>query len=198
MARKTGSHGEITGPRIRKVARTLFARHGYAAVSMRQIAAEVGVQAGALYAYTPDKQSLLVSLMREHIEDLLALWAAEPVIADPRARLARFVHFHIDRNVDQAEAIFIAYMEPRNLDPGNFAEIEGLRRRYEAIIEDCLREGSAQGLFRHADARLATMAVIAMLNGVMNWYREGGRLSRDEVARTYAELVLGAVGATGD
>ena len=36
-----------------------FYRHGYAAVSMRQIAAEVGVQAGALYAYTPDKQALL-------------------------------------------------------------------------------------------------------------------------------------------
>ena len=39
MARKTGSHSEITGPRIRAAAQHLFARHGYAAVSMRQIAA---------------------------------------------------------------------------------------------------------------------------------------------------------------
>ncbi|NBC95477.1 MAG: TetR family transcriptional regulator, partial [Deinococcus-Thermus bacterium] len=41
MPRKTGSHGQITGPRIRAAALRLFARHGYAAVSMRQIAAEV-------------------------------------------------------------------------------------------------------------------------------------------------------------
>ena len=51
MARKTGSRSETTGPRVREAALRLFARHGYAAVSMRQIAAEVGVQAGALYLY---------------------------------------------------------------------------------------------------------------------------------------------------
>ena len=54
MARKQGSHADITGPRVRDAALRLFARHGYAAVSMRQIATEVGVQVGAIYNYTPD------------------------------------------------------------------------------------------------------------------------------------------------
>ena len=63
MARTTGSHSDITGPRVRAAALRLFAAGGYAAVSMRAIAAEVGVQAGALYNYTPDKQSLLFDLM---------------------------------------------------------------------------------------------------------------------------------------
>ena len=49
MARKTGSHADITGPAIREAALRLFARSGYAAVSMREIAGEVGVRAGALY-----------------------------------------------------------------------------------------------------------------------------------------------------
>ena len=48
MARTQGSRGEITGPLVRDAARRLFARHGYAAVSMRQIAAEVGVQVGTI------------------------------------------------------------------------------------------------------------------------------------------------------
>src|SRR6056297_3764959 len=76
MARTQGSHSDITGPRIRAAALSLFARHGYAAVSMRQIAGEVGVQAGALYNYTPDKQTLLFELMRTHMEELLAAWDA--------------------------------------------------------------------------------------------------------------------------
>jgi AcrR family transcriptional regulator len=67
MARKQGSHGEITGPKVRAAALRLFARHGFAAVSMRQIAGEVGVQAGALYLYTADKQTLLFELMRDHL-----------------------------------------------------------------------------------------------------------------------------------
>ena len=96
MARKTGSHSDITGPRIRAVAERLFARHGYAAVSMRQIAAEVGVQAGALYLYTPDKQSLLADMMREHLEALLAALAGLPVQDDPAEALAQFARFHVD------------------------------------------------------------------------------------------------------
>ena len=63
MARKTGSHSEITGPRIRSAARTLFARHGFAAVSMRQIAAAVGVQAGALYLYTTGRPGAAIGLV---------------------------------------------------------------------------------------------------------------------------------------
>ena len=59
MARTTGSHSDITRPKIRAAALRLFARHGFAAVSMRALATEVGVQAGALYNYTPDKQTLL-------------------------------------------------------------------------------------------------------------------------------------------
>ena len=74
MARKAGSHAEITGPAIRQAALRLFARSGFAAVSMREIASEVGVRAGALYLYTPDKQTLLFDLMREHLETLLSSW----------------------------------------------------------------------------------------------------------------------------
>ncbi len=195
MARKTGSHADITGPRLRSAARALFARHGYAAVSMRQIAAEVGVQAGALYLYTPDKQTLLFDLMKEHLDDLLATLAAQPLPADPRARLAAFARFHVAYHLDRPAEVFIAYMELRNLTPENFAAIERLRHRYEDALQAILAEGVAAGVFRVPDARLATMALIAMLTGASQWYREGGRLPRETVAEIYAEMALRAVGA---
>lgn len=172
----------------------LFARHGYAAVSMRQIAAEVGVQAGALYLYTADKQSLLFDLMREHLEALLAEWAASAASVDPVARLDQFARFHMRFHAARADAVFIAYMELRNLTPANFAVIEGLRRRYEAALEGILRDGVAAGVFQVPDTRLAAMALIAMLNGVTTWFREGGRLSRAQVEDLHAAMVLNAVG----
>ena len=63
-------------PRRRSARRrsTLIARHGYEAVSMRQLAAEVGVQAAALYRYFPTKEDLLFTLMREHMQELAAAW----------------------------------------------------------------------------------------------------------------------------
>jgi len=195
MARTAGSHSEITGPRIRAAAERLFARHGYAAVSMRQIAAEVGLQAGALYQYTPDKQSLLVDLMLGHIDELLAIWQALPHQADPRARLVQFVQCHIGFHFDRPDALFIAYMELRNLNPDSFARVEALRGRYESVLQGILRDGVAAGVFTVPDLRLATMALMALLNGVIHWYREGGRLARAEVAAIYADMVLRAVGA---
>ncbi|WP_428928462.1 TetR/AcrR family transcriptional regulator [Marinibacterium sp. SX1] len=195
MARTIGSHSDITGPRIRAAAQRLFAKHGYAAVSMRQIAGEVGVQAGALYNYTADKQSLLAGLMRAHMDELMAALDAEDGPADPLTRLDRFTRFHIRYHLERPDAVFIAYMELRNLTPENFAEIETLRRRYEDRLEAILRDGVAAGVLGVPDPKVATLAVIAMLTGVTTWYRETGRLSRDDLAETYCAMVRKLVAA---
>ncbi|MGB8624086.1 MAG: TetR/AcrR family transcriptional regulator [Paracoccaceae bacterium] len=194
MARKTGSHSGITGPLVRDAAQRLFARHGFAAVSMRQIAAEVGVQAGALYNYIPDKQSLLFELMKGHLDELLGAWADEPKGTTPQERLEAFTRFHIRFHLDRPEAVFIAYMELRNLSAENFEAIELLRKRYETELEDILRDGKAEGAFTLADTKLATLAVIAMLTGVTTWYRDDGRLSRNRVERIYWNMVRKSVG----
>jgi len=194
MARKTGSHSEITGPRVREAAQKLFARNGYAAVSMRQIAAEVGVQAGALYLYTPDKQTLLFDLMKGHMEELLEAWAEAEKGKTPIERLEAFVRFHIRFNLDRYDAVFIAYMELRNLTNENFTEIEALRKRYENTLESILRDGQEAGDFELPDTKLAALAVIAMLTGVNTWFKEGGRLNRDMVEGIYWDMVRKAVG----
>lgn len=185
MARKAGSHAEITGPAIRSAALQLFARSGYAAVSMREIASEVGVRAGALYLYTPDKQTLLFDLLREHMEHLLATWQGAKADGTPIERLENFVRFHIDYHFDRNDQVFLSYMELRNLTDENFREIETLRRTYEAELEAILADGHDTNDFRLPDVRVTTMALIAMLNGVITWYRDGGRLTRDRIQRIY-------------
>jgi AcrR family transcriptional regulator len=70
LARTAGSVGVETAQRVREAALKLFAARGFAAVSMREIAGEVGVQAAALYNHFPNKQALLADLMRAHMEEL--------------------------------------------------------------------------------------------------------------------------------
>ena len=76
-------------------------------------------------------------------------------------------------------------MTTKTVNKDNFKDIEALRRRYEAELEAILSDGHASGDFRLPDVRVSTMALIAMLNGVLTWYREGGRLSRDRIQRIY-------------
>ncbi len=161
---------------------------------MRALATEVGVQAGALYNYTPDKQTLLFSLLQDHMNDLLAACDRDPS-QSAVDRLRKFVDFHIRFHADRPDEVFISYMELRNLTPENFAEVEALRRQYEDRLETILRDGAAAGDFAIADTKIATLAVIAMLTGVNTWFRAGGRLSLDEVIAQYWDMVRKSVTA---
>ena len=194
MARRPGSRADITGPRIHAAALRLFARHGYAAVSMRRIAAEVGVQAGALYLYTPDKQTLLFQLMHAHMQELLDARGALPDPPCPPSALEQFTRFHIRFHAARSDAVFVSYMELRNLEPGNFRQIEAMRRSYEDSLEAILSRGQSIGAFTIPDTKLATLALIAMLTGVNTWYREGGRLSLSTVEDIYCAMTRRAVG----
>lgn len=197
MARRSGSNGEKTAADLRRAALDLFASRGYAAVSMRQIAAAVGVQAGALYLYTPDKQTLLADIMTEHMEDLLAAWAAFPKPdPSPAALFEAFVRFHIRHHLARGAEVFISYMELRALERENFARIETLRRRYEASLTEILEAGRRTGAFRVEDPKLATFALIAMLTGVNTWYRPGGRLSAEAIEARYLRMAQALAGAT--
>ena len=193
MARTTGSHSGITGPKVKQAALSLFAQHGFAAVSMRQIAGAVGVQAGALYNYTPDKQSLLFSLLKGHMYDLLSARSDQETPSSAVDQLEQFTKFHIRFHLERPDAVFISYMELRNLSPENFAAIEELRRRYEAELENILIAGRQTGDFVVSDTKIATLAIIAMLTGVNTWYRSGGRLSLDEVETIYWNMVRKSV-----
>ena len=195
MARKAGSVGSETAERILQASLQLFSRYGYAAVSMRQIASEVGLQAGALYNHFPTKQAILHQLMVAHLEELIEMLEMADLPGDPARALEAFVRFHIHFHIDKPEAVFIAYMELRNLEAGPYREVMQLRQRYERALRDILRSGMAAGVFDVPDAPVASMAIISMLTGVNTWYRYGGRLSVAEIEKIYVNMVLAAVGA---
>ncbi len=196
LARTAGSVGVETAQRVREAALKLFAARGFAAVSMREIAGEVGVQAAALYNHFPNKQALLADLMRAHMEELLAAWDKEQRQGEaPDAALQRFARFHIRFHAGRSDAVFISYMELRSLEPENFRQVEKLRQNYEAALRGVLDAGVARGLFALADTRVAAMAIIAMLTGVNTWYRQKGRLNLNEIEDIYTAMVLRMAGA---
>ncbi len=186
--------GQQTAKRVREAALQLFAAHGYAAVSMRQIASKVDVLPGALYNHFATKQGILKDLMMSHMRDLLDAWVDFRKGADPHADpLDLFVTFHIRYHLQRTDEVFISYMELRNLEPRNFAEIEAERQRYETILTTILEDGAAKGIYRIADTRVATRAIIAMLTGIPTWYRADGTLEARQIEKIYLDMVRGSV-----
>ena len=176
MARTTGSDGARTEEAIREAAVALIAARGFEATTLREIADKVGVQPGTIYRYFPSKAQLLVALLVEHLEYLLASWAtAQPRTDDPVERLRAFVAFHIRSHTLRRREVFVANMELRSLSPGDRARVVALRRRYEDLLTGILRDGMARG--------------------VGAWSREAGGLDKHALTATYARLTLQCAGA---
>ncbi|CDX41605.1 TetR family transcription regulator [Mesorhizobium sp. SOD10] len=197
MARTTGSDGEKTEAAVREAAVNLIARLGYEAMSMRQLAAEVGVQPAALYRYFPTKEDLLFTLMREHMEGLLEAWsAARPANTDPVSQLAAYVENHIAFHIERRHATHVSNMELRSLSHERLTQILKMRTAYEKELRKILRDGAEAGAFEIDDTGLTAMALIQMMTGVIVWFRPGERLSIAEVTGSYLSMTMRLVGAT--
>lgn len=195
MARTTGSDGEKTEAAIRKAAADLIARHGFEAVSMRQLAGEVGVQAAALYRYFPNKEELLYTLMREHMDGLIAAWeAARPATNDPATRLSAFTANHIRYHVERRHSTHVSNMELRSLSRDKLSAILKLRTAYEKELRQILRAGAESGAFDIEDTTLTAMAMIQMITGVIVWFRPDERLSVADVTRKYQAMTMRLAG----
>jgi AcrR family transcriptional regulator len=194
MTRTIGSNGEKTAESIRRAGLQLIYAHGFEAMSLRQLAAEVGIQPGSLYNYFANKQALLFEIVKTHMDELLSsLHGALAGIDDPAEKLRAFVAFHLHYHMNRRELVYIATSELRSLEPENRTKIVALRKDYEAIVIAILAEGSRSGTFRIHDAQIAAYAIIAMLTGICEWYRPDGRLSSDELLAIYQQQVIGGV-----
>ena len=70
----------------------LFAKQGYTATSMNQVAEACGVSKPSLYHYVRDKYQLLFEIADDHISRLKTLVAEEPpAVLSPEARVRRLI-----------------------------------------------------------------------------------------------------------
>lgn len=199
MARLVGSDGARTEAAIRRAAVDLIAAKGFEAVSLREIAKAVGIQASSLYRYFPSKHELLTAIITQHLEHLLAQWeAVKPKGVDALERLHAFIEFHVDYHSVKHKEVFVSNMEMRSLTVDDRQVVVALRNRYESILQEILRGGIDDGLFSIPDIRVATFAILAMLTGLTAWYQQGGRLTKSDLVACYSKLIATGVTLPGD
>lgn len=182
--------------RFLDVAARLFARDGYHAVSMRDIARALGVTPGAVYAHFPSKASVLAAVYADGVERIAtAVDAAIGSAVDPWNRLERACRGHLEAVLD-AESGYgpvIARVLPDEV-PALADELvllrDGYEERFRALIADLpLKAGIDRTLFR--------MTLLGALNWTPVWH--GGRgVDPAGIARQLvATLRAGAEGAEG-
>jgi AcrR family transcriptional regulator len=187
------------GPRgtLLNAALRLFAEHGFAGASMRDIAGAVGVQAATIYAHYPSKEQLLAELIRiaheEHQRRLRQAMLESS--SDPREQLIAYVRAHVKMHCELPMLAIVANSDLHVLSKELAAPSHALREQSGQLLVEVVERGRKAGVFQVAHSWLAVAAIGGMGLRVAYWYTPEFELSADRVAEHYAEFACRIVGA---
>ncbi len=173
-----------------------FAELGYHGTATRDIARRAQVSPGGLYSHYASKQALLERISHAAHDGMLArMQAARAEGGTSRECLGRIVRTHVGFHAKYNTTTRVANYEFHSLTPENRAEMRKLRQEMERVVAEVLNEGAKAGEFLFADGQLLTMFILSLGIDVSRWFRPGHRLTPEELARQYEELVLRAISA---
>ena len=183
----------ITQKAIELVASELFARKGFGATSLDDIAEALGVTKGALYYHVRNKEEILrliyLTVLTASEEPLRRIVEAD---FPPLEKLRRAVEHQTAVAADRSPAITVFYRDQHYLT-GPFAREIILRKKaYERYFERIIEEGQVSGVFQSSiDPKIATYGLLGMCNWLSQWYRPEGQYSPQQIADMFARMVSG-------
>ncbi len=186
---------ETRRQQIENAASILFRERGYAATSVRDIAQVLNLQGASLYAHVASKEDLLWSIV-ERAADRFEAAVAPIAAADGTVpeRLRAMVRAHIGVVTDDLGNAVSFLDEWRFLSAERRTAVAARRRRYERRFRQVIAQGVQAGDFGPStDPRLAATWMLSALNGIADWYHQGGELSPEAIAERYADLFVGGL-----
>src|SRR3954470_18980999 len=98
---------------ILDAAELIFARHGFFAAKVSDVAKEAGVADGTIYLYFKSKDELLISLFERRMQQLNTALKAAIAGKSPREQLRAFIRTHIQLVHDEPAATEVLTIELR-------------------------------------------------------------------------------------
>ncbi len=178
-----------TRQRVFDAARDLFDREGIEGLSMRKIAATVGLTPMALYRHFADKDALIGALTEDGLlawDRRLAQVQADAPLDLLRGSMDAFIDFAL-QEPRRFEAAFILSSRAARKFPEDFAQ-----RRSAPVnrLIDQVEAARAQGLIGEASTLDLLMTVWALAQGLVGLYR-AGRFSSEAVFRDFSARAIG-------
>jgi len=173
----------------------LFARQGYTATSMNQVALACGVSKPSLYHYVRDKYQLLVEIAEDHVNRLKALVArAQPLSPDPPAHVRELISSFLEVYADAQAAHRVLTEDVKFLEPTDRKRVLDVQREVVAAFADAIADTRPE--LRAAELhRPVAMLLFGMMNWMFTWLQPGGKLTHAALAPVVADLFFGGVNA---
>jgi TetR/AcrR family transcriptional regulator, cholesterol catabolism regulator len=171
------------------VSARLFAKGGFDATSMRDIARDAGMLAGSIYYHFPSKNDLIAAVYEEGVAEISAAVDAGVAAApdDPWARLEASCVAHLQSLLSDSAHAAVMTADLSHLDPRLRRRLVTLRDGYERRFVDLV---AALPLTAGIDRTLWRLQLLGALNWTPTWYR-AGRKSPAAIGRALVDALKG-------
>ncbi len=171
---------------ILKVAARMMRENGYADMSLRDLAAEVGMKAGSLYYHFPSKEDLATEVMRlgvEMVEEAVTDALEQSRDLSPRDRLVLAMRVHLRTLLSKSD-FSSAHIRCYPFVPETVrAELKTVRRAYDQVWNDII------STYLGGDADPPKIRHLRYtLIGAMNWSLEWFNAEKDDVEAYIASI----------
>ncbi|MBK5351523.1 TetR/AcrR family transcriptional regulator [Pseudomonas sp. TH41] len=168
----------------------LFASKGFGQVGMRELATCLGLAPGSLYHHYPSKQHLLLDLIEEFYEELLAtLGRIEQKAPAKRDRLNSLIRAHLNLHQEMPWHFRLVERDSGCLNEEQQERVQQLREQYERKVLQMLGVRP-----RISEQRLLATghAIASLLNSAPGWLAQHS-LDEHERDELLESLVSGAI-----
>lgn len=162
-----------TADRIAQVALTILEKEGPEAVSMRRVAAAVGITPMAIYHHFPSREALLNTITDREFAKLLSYMQAHQPHGKVEARLVAVMEGYVDYAFAQPRVFDFVFSRPR---PGARQFPKDFRARRSPTLNpvaDLLATEMHKGSLKKDDIWEVAFALWAHVHGYVMLYRAG-------------------------
>jgi AcrR family transcriptional regulator len=165
-----------TASRIAAAARRLLDREGAEAVTMRRVAAAVGVTPMAIYRHYPDRASLLNALADEGFKELASRLAVKKFSGGVEERLTKMMEIYLEHALQKPRLFELMFLKPREGARSYPRDFKAGRSPTANLLVEAVQSGMDSGHFRKGDAWEIVFEMGALSHGLILLYL-GGRMA---------------------
>ncbi|PJX55968.1 MULTISPECIES: TetR/AcrR family transcriptional regulator [unclassified Klebsiella] len=165
---------ELMGQRILEAAYELIVAHGYSSMSMRKLAAQVGLHAGSLYHHYRGKEDVLEAVIEfVHDKKLFAWMNAKRETDDPREAVARFVEFSVRYSISFPADEQLIRLGASHFKVGQLVQAEDQNALFSNELKKIIYRGVQANLFQVESLEISSHCILGLCSRVAEVPRTG-------------------------
>ncbi|WP_245807666.1 TetR/AcrR family transcriptional regulator [Halobacillus massiliensis] len=177
---------------ILRSAASVLADKGFHGTTMEDVAANLLMTKGSMYYYFKNKDDLLYQchqmIMKMSIDKIEAAVHSH---LSPTQKLKKAVHSHVLLATSEKSMFMMMDKPTQNFSGDHLDHALQQRKEYAHYFDVIIKEGIEKGEFDHSiDVRMVRFIILGALNWILQWYKEDGPQSGEEIAEAFSDHLI--------